>query len=834
MAPGFTCPEGAEIAYVPNLANEEVIPLGRPSNCPPGTFPLAIGEKSGTLRVDECAPCYPGTFRREANTASRCLPCEPGRFSGVGAISCDVVPVNNRSQETMMEVDGAQVAQTLEFDLGLTVQTFGPQTFTPCPSGEIAQPGSPTCSACPDNQARESDFTAKCVVCEVGFFRNEQKECERCPDTYTTTLGASSREECRCPQGKFENKKEKRCENCQPNAICMGGNDIPFVEEGYFAEMRPAGATNETFERLEIWKCPFRQACPTKVKIPNGQGFTLARSHSLEECSDPRMTRWCSRCPNDMYLGGQDVTYEVQTYRQSDDSWQITEETDNLIVCIDCGGGSRVPFPIFLVVLCLFIYTIYRVSQAPRNQALTSALMLSSLASLLMTVFQTLAEPTLKNGHQQGRQRRQHERRGQTLAVIGLFDISLPPGIKEILAAMRVLMFDIEVLNAQCVTGTDFRARYLWRVVTPLIILGGFYVTMMISKFLNKFAKCIVAMDKAKTINALGLTTSAAYISLCKMSFQFFECQDHPTAPSTLVSYPDISCGDDDRTGIMGIGILAVLAYPLLIFATMTTMCFVAPKMYTGNASFKTGTGFLLARWKPTIWYFGPAVMMRNLCVALIGVAYPSDGVAQLVLASTILSIYATAQSTQAPWRNKTLNRVDTVLTITVAVLCMFLLTIVPMDDSEEVRMERYRPYVIFFFVFALVTMLGMMVYAIAYLLGKIGGSKGAAENATKTLLDAVRQMHFQIQSQAITEEKICERVGQFLTLEEQTTFASLLQWTLQEVFNATATDGSTKGSKSTRRLSMNMGSSAERHERDRRASLSKSTESQEKAVPVE
>jgi len=807
MAPGFTCPEGDEIAYVLDLKNDMVIPLGRPSSCPPGTFPLAIGERSGTLRVDECAPCYPGTFRRE-DTGARCLPCEPGRFSGPGAVGCDVVPVNNRSQETtVVGVDGEEVPRTLMFDLGLTVQTFGAQGFAPCPSGEIAQPGSPACTACPDNQARESDVAAKCVVCEAGSFRNENKECERCPETYTTTVGARSREACRCPQGKYENKKERRCEDCQPNAICMGGNDIPLVEDGYFAELRPVGATMETFERLEIWKCPFKDACPATLKIPNGQGFALARNYSLAECSDPRMTRWCSRCPANMYIGSQDVTYEVKTFSQAGGgTWEVGQATENLITCVDCGGGGSVPFPLFLVALCMFIYCIYRFTQVPRNQGLTAALMLSSLCSLLMTIF-------------------------QTLAVIGLFSISLPGGIKEIMMVMGVFTFDIEVLNAQCVTGTDFRARYLWRVVTPMIFLGGFYVTMLASQLANKFVKRIVAMEKAKTLNALGLCASAAYIPLCKMSFQFFECQQHPTAPSTLVAYPDIACGDDDRTGIMGVGVLAVLAYPIFIYATMATLCFIAPRMFTGNPTFKTGTGFLLSRWKPTIWYFGPAVMLRNLCFALIGVAYPSDGIAQLVLASSILSIYAAFQSTQAPWRSGALNRVDTVLTITVSVLCMFLLTIVPMEDEKEVRLDRYRPYVMLFFLFAMATMVGMLLYAVLFLFGKIGPSKKATENATKTLMDAVKEMNRQIQSQEISDEKIYERLGQFLTVQEQTSFASLLQWTLQEVFNVSVATGSGKGS---RRLSMNTGSTAERGERDRRMSLSKSSESQEKVAPSE
>mmetsp|Transcript_67265 Transcript_67265/g.154102 ORF Transcript_67265/g.154102 Transcript_67265/m.154102 type:complete len:1558 (+) Transcript_67265:78-4751(+) len=781
-APGYDCPPGSAIIYDFELDNIEALPLGRKQVCEAGYFPLTMGdtmpdEAVPSARMDECVPCLPGTIKR-ARGDGRCIACSFGYIASErGMTQCSACPINQYAVPP--------VVPFFDVNLGFKQQPLGSVECRPCPPGSFALPGSEECTACGAGSAVEDPGSPKCDPCPLGTYVNSTtRVCDQCPPTLTTlSTGAVSAEECGCAPNFYLDHWHTECKPCPDQAICLGGRAVPMVPEGYFALRVPRESkfVPHHFQGLEIWECPFASSCVGTVAVPLASGMVPARR--VDECSDPSMSRFCSRCPDGYYMTTEKVQVSMPVYQG--EGYPATDEVHTAELskstCSECTAGSGAPFPVVVILSMVVIYFLYRFSKAPRSQALTGAVLLSSLGSLLATTL-------------------------QTLGVIGSFDLNIPDFMRDILAFMKIFLFDIEMLNAVCFTGVDFSNRFFWRVITPVAVLLMFYVTMHVSWVLSKTVSFVEAMGPAKTMNALGLVLSAAYITMCKVAFQFFECRPHPSAPATLVAYPDITCTGDDRTKIMWAGATAIILYPIAVLAVMVFLVWIAPKEFSKSNDFRLATAFLLTRWQPTMWYFGVVVMFRNALIAFIGVLYPADGIPQLAWTATILGFYTAGQSAKRPWRNGPLNMFDSSLCMGVAILCAFLLsTTNPRGDAES-RYERFYPFVTLFFTMAGCTMLFVVVYCTLFFLGKVDNNSTSAKKTTTVLMNAVRQIDEILMAGLMKNKQVDDRIQKFLTTGEQLELVHLMSVALREVFQIAAITRS-----SSKRLFLNSAGGSQR-----------------------
>merc|ERR1719230_2539278 len=131
-------------------------------------------------------------------------------------------------------------------------------------------------------------------------------------------------------------------------------------------------------------------------------------------------------------------------------------------------------------------------------------------------------------------------------------------------------------------------------------------------------------------------------------------------------------------------GVAAILVYVIFILSLFTAIVWKAPLMYL-EPNFRVATAFLIARWKPDAWWFGPVSMIRNLTLAMVPLGVATDGNMQLGFCAVIVCLYLFIQSKVGPWRDKLVDVCDALITCGVFSLCVFTLGVgaIAMDGGE-------------------------------------------------------------------------------------------------------------------------------------------------------
>jgi len=279
----------------------------------------------------------------------------------------------------------------------------------------------------------------------------------------------------------------------------------------------------------------------------------------------------------------------------------------------------------------------------------------------------------------------------QLLGVIGFYQVNFPNMLKGFFDFCKLFVLDISVLRAECATGAAFENRFLSRTLSPLIFLGAFTALFPVSQFVSRCHRRIQPMNLFKLINCIGIVCSALYITLCKISFQFYENLSHPNAPGVLAAYSDIDYDSASRQNIFPWAVISTMIYAVGIFALTAYLCFVAPTKSGQDERFLMSTAFLTVRWNPNRWYWTVVVQCRNLLVALVAVWFPSSVIMQLVMTGAVVSIYTAVSASCTPWRDAFLSMADSVIGLTITLLCLFatILVVEPREPAMKEFLQR-------------------------------------------------------------------------------------------------------------------------------------------------
>lgn len=218
--------------------------------------------------------------------------------------------------------------------------------------------------------------------------------------------------------------------------------------------------------------------------------------------------------------------------------------------------------------------------------------------------------------------------------------------------------------------------------------------------------------------NVVGIVFSALYITLCKVSFQFFENASHPSAPGVLAAYADVDYDSDARRNMLPWAIIATLIYAVGIFVGTAVLCYIAPQKKCLNDKFLTSTAFLTVRWVPNRWYWTVVVQTRNLFVALVAVWYPSTTIMQLVLTGAVVAMYTAVAAAGNPWRDSFLSNADSVIGLAITLMCLFatVLCVKPNEPSQRTMLENAgMSYLTFVVVVSILTFLYVVALSFLY-----------------------------------------------------------------------------------------------------------------------
>mmetsp|Transcript_71973 Transcript_71973/g.165101 ORF Transcript_71973/g.165101 Transcript_71973/m.165101 type:complete len:678 (-) Transcript_71973:272-2305(-) len=357
--------------------------------------------------------------------------------------------------------------------------------------------------------------------------------------------------------------------------------------------------------------------------------------------------------------------------------------------CEACEEGvSALPF-VFAVLLCvtLLLFVYYKLNSPVSEEA---SPLLETCVTLAMTLTAT-----------------------QSLSVMAQLNIVWESPGSDVMEAMKIFAFDIELLNFECFWSSDPETRYYFRLMIPIMAIIGFFSCFGLSRLLHRsVGNKVSPWQLSKTCNSCGQIFQALYIGIALAAMLPFQCYEHPTGASSMRKFPEVICGESIHDAMFAVAVMATMIYGAGFYGICIFVAVRAPVSSMRNVKFNQYFRFLLANFRSDTWWWGVMLLTRSFLIALVPIIFPTNGNAQLVMLSTIVSVFLTLQSYYKPWKSMVLNLADTCVC-----LMLLLLSAVSGVFADAEKLEK-SPFTVFMFVILVVSGLTMSVVFCRALLG--------------------------------------------------------------------------------------------------------------------
>eukprot|EP00392_Amoebophrya_sp_AT5.2_P013210 g13323.t1 len=213
-----------------------------------------------------------------------------------------------------------------------------------------------------------------------------------------------------------------------------------------------------------------------------------------------------------------------------------------------------------------------------------------------------------------------------------------------------------------------------------------------------------------KVFCCCGFFAQAFYISFAALGFVPFVCFSHPTSGgrSTLRSmdqYEDVFCDweDPEYLKFVAAAIFAILCWPVGLLSAAVYLIRVAPERSVSDPKFLAQTKFLFFRFRPERYYWSVVLACRSLLTVLSIVIGPDNPIYQmswmfiLLLSSLVLQLYCW------PWKDESLNTIDTLLLFSLLVLTMFAFPMIQVSEGDRAFFEKIVMHLFFLFIVVMV-----------------------------------------------------------------------------------------------------------------------------------
>ncbi|CAK9034316.1 unnamed protein product [Durusdinium trenchii] len=181
-----------------------------------------------------------------------------------------------------------------------------------------------------------------------------------------------------------------------------------------------------------------------------------------------------------------------------------------------------------------------------------------------------------------------------------------------------------------------------------------------------------------------GVLVFALFISITLAVLDPFLCIQNPDGSSSMASSPGVVCfNSEEHVWLAFLSSLGILCYPLLVlsWATFTTLMY--PSRINSGAGLKLVRrhGFLFQRFTRECYFYGTLLLLRNIIVSLVPVAFAAVPEVQMVIMGAVLVTFGAVQVRLWPWRTTLANYTDLAITF---ILQVVLLGIAPLLEVEE------------------------------------------------------------------------------------------------------------------------------------------------------
>jgi hypothetical protein len=215
-------------------------------------------------------------------------------------------------------------------------------------------------------------------------------------------------------------------------------------------------------------------------------------------------------------------------------------------------------------------------------------------------------------------------------------------------------LFDV----TPCVSGAFSNPvmTFLAQMVMPAVFVCVLVIVFKIGVTIKKGLFCFDGL-----LNSIGEVLLEFYISITIAVFGPFDCYAHPNGKSSMVSRPDILCGEGDHSSMVIISIFAILAYPVNAMVVTILATWQHPRsMASNDIGHLIRCHFLFNRWGPRSYYFCCVGVTRNFLIACWPMVIPQENndvaLALMVITLLVPLIWA---SWNRPRRTPAMNKLD-------------------------------------------------------------------------------------------------------------------------------------------------------------------------------
>jgi hypothetical protein len=304
----------------------------------------------------------------------------------------------------------------------------------------------------------------------------------------------------------------------------------------------------------------------------------------------------------------------------------------------------------------------------------------------------------------------------QVFGTFSRLTVPWPSSVGSTFGGFTVFMFDPRSVGLECVLGNDSVTDYIFQALSPFVMVIVFLAFFCGSRLLPLIGK--PAWESDKVLNSVGAFFQVVFIALVGVAMVPLQCYTHPNGEKSIVTYPELVCGEDEHTTlvILSIVLLLLVVLPTLVLHIWATIKANSSTLRAGaGANLLVRCRFVFYRFRPDVWWWGNVYMIRQLLLAMGPIVQPDDPNFQVVFVVATLSFYVAALCFYWPWKTQELNILDCMSSMMLSLIVVSVSSFMPPSEWDGEHLGLMWTMLSFIFVLNC----GMIVFVFVSIFAK-------------------------------------------------------------------------------------------------------------------
>lgn len=209
----------------------------------------------------------------------------------------------------------------------------------------------------------------------------------------------------------------------------------------------------------------------------------------------------------------------------------------------------------------------------------------------------------------------------QVLAGLSLLDLRWPDDFKAILKVASLFLFDLDVMQFECLAPVEQLTKYFMSVLAPMVLIGAYFGCFAVSQVLPSDYK----MQWSPTVNAAGTIIQVVFIQLVTIAVSPWQKLTQPTGKDSVFKYPSVDFGTGEHGLMMGFGLMLLLGIAVPFLVGSAHVIRNAPERAAEDPSFLRTYRFIFSKYRNECYSFHMYFLLRQFLIALMPAVTPTE-----------------------------------------------------------------------------------------------------------------------------------------------------------------------------------------------------------------